>query len=93
MKTPIVLSNSPRRPSSVRQRLVYFEVLRLPVDNSLVSHQNNQNRYLRVYEPLANIMDPGIMLHFMLYCVNYIDSIWNTLFTATNHETRNRIWK
>ena len=53
MKTPMVLFNSPRRPSGVRQRPVYL------VDNSLISHQDNQNRYLRAYEPLANITDPG----------------------------------
>jgi len=42
------MSNSQRRLAGARQRPVCV------VDNFLISHQDNQIRYLRAYEPPAN---------------------------------------
>jgi len=47
----------------VRERLICFEVsqVRLSAGNSLISHQDNQNRYLRAYEPLSNAHESRII--------------------------------
>jgi len=43
----------------VRQRLICF------AGNSLISHQDNQNRYLRAYEPLSNAHESRIKADYI----------------------------